>query len=162
LPGFFSAYAKPANRAADVKESHNWTECPAVWKIAGTCIVALTAWSLFRSARMSPVTGVSNAGVGHRSTAWQAPSDSQRSIPARIVSLKGVLDMRELDSNEQQATSGGVQALPGSVVTKALMMGSWTPWVYGVAAFAGGFQVGTYLYENFDTQILDGIDAVVN
>ena len=70
--------------------------------------------------------------------------------------------MRALDSSEQEATSGGLEALPGTVVTRAVMLGSWTPWVYGAAAFAGGFQVGSYIYENFDTQILDGIDAVLN
>jgi len=78
------------------------------------------------------------------------------------VSLKGEFDMRDLDRHELEAASGGMQALPGTVVTRALMMGSWTPWLYGIGAFAGGFQIGTYIYDNFDTQILDGIDAVVN
>jgi long-subunit fatty acid transport protein len=41
-------------------------------------------------------------------------------------------------------------------------MGSWVPWTYGVAAFAGGFAVGTYIYDNFGTEILDGIEAVVD
>jgi len=32
----------------------------------------------------------------------------------------------------------------------------------GVGAFAGGFAVGSYIYDNFDTEILDAIEAVVD
>jgi len=89
--------------------------------------------------------------------------DPEASFLARIVvSQEGDFDMRELNVQEQEFASGGIEALPGSAVTRALMMGSWTPWLFGIGAFAGGFQVGTYIYDNFDTQILDGIDAVVN
>ena len=70
--------------------------------------------------------------------------------------------MRELALKEQEAIHGGIIAAPGSPVTRALLMGSWTPWTMGVAAFAGGFTVGTYIYDNFGTQILDGVDAVVH
>lgn len=70
--------------------------------------------------------------------------------------------MRELKLHEQEASSGGVVALPGSVVTRALLMGSWTPWTMGVAAFGGGFVVGTYIYDHFSTEIGGAVDAVLN
>lgn len=70
--------------------------------------------------------------------------------------------MRELDMQEQQATSGGLAVVPGTTVTRALLMNSWTPWTMGVGAFMGGFAVGTYIYEHFDTEIGNAIDAVVN
>ena len=74
----------------------------------------------------------------------------------------GESDMRDVNMQDQQVVSGGVAAVPGSIVTRALLMGSWTPWTMGVGAFAGGFMVGTYIYEHFDTQIGDAIDAVAN
>src|SRR5690606_31493700 len=112
-PDCCPASAKPANRAGNVKESHIWTLSPGVWKMVATCIVLLSAGLADHPVRMLPGAGVSNAGVGRRSTAWQAPPGSQGSIPARmVVSLKGVQEMRELDSSEQEATSGGVEALP--------------------------------------------------
>jgi hypothetical protein len=73
--------------------------------------------------------------------------------------------MRILGLEDQRQIGGGVEAipaLPGSIVTRSLLMGSWLPWTYGIGAFAGGFVVGTYIYDNFGTEILDGIDAVVN
>lgn len=73
--------------------------------------------------------------------------------------------MHTLSSEDQGRVGGGVEAvpaLPGSVVTRSLLMGSWVPWTYGVAAFAGGFAVGSYIYDQFGTQILDGIEAVVD
>lgn len=73
--------------------------------------------------------------------------------------------MRTVGYEEGCRVGGGVQAipaLPGSVVTRALLMGSWTPWTLGVGAFAGGFAVGSYIYDNFDTEILDAVEAVVD
>jgi len=73
--------------------------------------------------------------------------------------------MRTVGHDEACRAGGGVQAvpaLPGSVVTRALLMGSWTPWTLGVGAFAGGFAVGSYIYDNFDTEILDAIEAVAD
>lgn len=73
--------------------------------------------------------------------------------------------MHRMSQEEQSRVGGGVEAvaaLPGSTVTRALLMGSWAPWTYGVAAFAGGFAVGSYIYDNFGTEILDGVEAVVD
>lgn len=73
--------------------------------------------------------------------------------------------MRTVNREERFRVGGGVQAvpaLPGSVVTQELLMGSWTPWTFAIGAFAGGFAVGTYIYDNFDTEILDAIEAVVD
>lgn len=70
--------------------------------------------------------------------------------------------MRDLSMQEQEASNGGLAVVPGTIVTRAVLMNSWTPWTMGAAFFIGGFQVGTYIYENFDTEIGDAIDAVVN
>jgi hypothetical protein len=72
------------------------------------------------------------------------------------------IEMREISMQEQEASNGGSMVVPGTVVTRAVMMDSWTPWTMGVAAFIGGFKVGTYIYNHFGTEIGDGIDAVVN
>jgi len=71
--------------------------------------------------------------------------------------------MQTISQQRQHQIGGGMKAppaLPGSVVTRTLLMESWLPWTYGIGAFAGGFMVGTYIYDHFGTQILDGVEAV--
>lgn len=73
--------------------------------------------------------------------------------------------MRTLTQGEGCQVAGGVEAvpaLPGTVVTRAVLMGSWVPWSMGVASFGIGFGIGTYIYDNFGTEIVDGIEAVLN
>ena len=72
--------------------------------------------------------------------------------------------MRTVTKEEVCLVGGGdpVVALPGTVVSRAVLMGSWVPWTMGIGAFAGGFMAGSYIYDQFGTEILDGIDAVLN